>query len=64
MEKYNVYIVDISTGRAVSIIGKGLTDDKAEAREITGISRINTSVAFVDSVEVGSEKDAKYSSQI
>jgi len=64
MEKYNVYIIDISTGRAVSIIGKSLTADKAETREITGISRINTSVAFVDSVEVGSEKDTKYSSQI
>jgi len=48
---YRVEIVSIETREVVSIIGRGLTEKKAEQREMTGLSRINREGFFVRTVE-------------
>ena len=48
---YRVEIVEISTGKVVSIVGRCLTESQAERRLITAISRINTDKFFARDVE-------------
>jgi len=38
---YNVEIFEYKTGKCVSVIGKDLSELKAEKREMTGLSRCN-----------------------
>lgn len=39
---YNVEIFEYKTGKVVSIIGTNLTEDRADRREMTGLSRCNS----------------------
>ena len=41
MKSYKVEIVEIKTGKVVSVIGTGMREQRAKQRETTGISRIN-----------------------
>ena len=50
MKTFRVEIVEIKTRKVVSVIGIGLTEDRADKREMTGISRINTDNYFVRTV--------------
>lgn len=52
MNKYNVEIVEIKTGKVVSTIGKNLTEIRAEKRELTGLMRIDRKNYFVRTVKV------------
>jgi len=49
-KKYNVNIVEIKTNKIVSVIGKNLSERRAERREETGLMRINEKY-FIDIVE-------------
>lgn len=61
MEKrFNVFIVEDSTSKAVSLIGENLREDKAELREETGWRKVDTNRFTPVSVEVGSDKDKKF----
>ena len=40
-KKYNVEIFEYATGKVISVIGENMTKDKAEKREMTGLSRCN-----------------------
>ena len=51
MKTFRVEIVETKTGKVVSIIGTGLTEERAEKREMTGLTRINTDSYFVRTVE-------------
>lgn len=57
---YNVYIVNIATEKATAIIGRNMTESRAERREMTGLMRIDTDNWFVDTVPVGSPSDLSY----
>jgi len=50
MKTFRVEIVEIKTGKVVSIIGTGLTEERAEKREMTGLMRINREDYFVRTV--------------
>ena len=52
MNKYNVEIVEIKTREVVSVIGKNLTKERAEKRELTGLGRIDRKNYFVRTVKV------------
>jgi len=39
--RYDVEIYEYATGEAVSIIGKNMSEARAEKREMTGLSRCN-----------------------
>ena len=41
MDTYKVEIVENKTGKVVSTIGTKLREEKAEKREMTGLSRID-----------------------
>ena len=41
MKIYRVEIFEYATGKTVATIGKGLSEEKAERREMTGLSRCN-----------------------
>lgn len=62
-KKYNVYIVEIKTGKADCCIGENMREERAERRVITGLSRINGDY-FVTDVLVGGIEDKKYSNDI
>lgn len=51
MKTYRVEIVEIKTGEVVSVIGKNLSEERAEKRIMTGLSRIDTDNYFVRNVE-------------
>ena len=51
MDRYNVEIVEIKTGEVVSVIGRDMSEDRAEQREMTGLSRINREDFFVRTVK-------------
>jgi hypothetical protein len=51
MKTYRVEIVEIKTGKVVSVIGSNLSEKLAEKREMTGISRIDTDNFFVRTVK-------------
>ena len=51
MKTYKVEIIEIKTGKVVSVIGTGMREERAEQRETTGISRINTDDFFVRMLE-------------
>lgn len=51
MKTYKVEIVSIETGEVVSTIGTGLNEERAEQRELTGLSRIDRESYFVRTVE-------------
>ena len=40
-KRYNVEIFEYATGKTISVIGKDLSERKAEQREMTGLSRCN-----------------------
>ena len=42
MTRYNVEIFNYRTGETVSVIGKNMTEDRAEKREMIGLSRCNS----------------------
>lgn len=43
MEKiYNVEIFEYKTGKTISIIGRNMTEERAEKREMVGLSRCNS----------------------
>jgi hypothetical protein len=50
MKTFRVEIVENKTGKIVSIIGTGLTEERAEKREMTGLMRIDTNNYFVRTV--------------
>jgi hypothetical protein len=50
-KRFRVEIVDLNTNKVVSVIGKGLSERKAERRELTGLSRINPDKFFIQTVE-------------
>jgi len=41
-KRFNVEIFEYATGKAVSVIGKNMTEERAEKREMTGLSRCNS----------------------
>ena len=49
--RYRVEIVEIKTGKVVSVIGKNMTQKKADEREILGMTRENLDAYFVRTVE-------------
>ncbi len=51
-KKYNVEIVETKTGKVQAVIGENLTEEKAEKRIETGLTRINTEDYFVRKVEI------------
>ena len=51
MKTFRVEIVSIKTSKVVETIGTGMTEEKAEKREMTGLSRIDTENYFVRTVE-------------
>lgn len=62
-KRYNVYIVHIKTEKADCCIGENMTEERAERRVMTGLSRINSDY-FVHDVEVNSTEDKKYQADI
>jgi len=58
--KYNIYIVKNQGGKAQQIIGRELSEERAEKRVMAGLTRIDTDNYFVSDIEVGSAKDLKY----
>lgn len=58
MKYYNVYIINITTGKAVRRIGHLLSLAKAEKRVMTGLMRINDGFYTAEFL-VGSEQDTK-----
>lgn len=59
-KKYNVYIVRDKDDVAVSLIGQNLSGSRADRREDTGLSRIDSANYSVISVEVGDVLDNRY----
>lgn len=55
-ERFDVFIVELESGKAVSLIGQNLREDKAERRIETGVSRINLDRAFVTMKPAGKFK--------
>ena len=51
MKTFRVEIVEIATGKIMSVIGKRLNEQQAEKREMTGLVRINREDYFVRTVE-------------
>jgi len=51
MERFRVEIVDSLTGNVVSTVGSNLSEERAEKRELTGLSRIENEGLFVRTVE-------------
>ena len=51
-KRYNVEIVEIASGKVVSVIGSNLNEKQMERRIETGISRCNLEKYFVREVEV------------
>jgi hypothetical protein len=49
--RYRVEIVEIASGKVVSIIGRNLSEKDAQRRICTGLSRCNTESYFVRDVE-------------
>ena len=47
MKKYNVYIKEIKTGKIIETIGKDMSEERAEKRELSGIMRIDRNNYFV-----------------
>lgn len=61
MEKrFNVFIVEDESNKAVALIGENLSEDRADRREDTAMGRIDTNNFTPYSVEVDSEEDKKY----
>lgn len=56
---YDVAILDMQ-GKIVSIIGTNLSQESAEKRERTGLTRINTDAFFVDSLPARKYKVGDY----
>lgn len=56
MKKYRVEIVELDTGKVVSVIGKNLSESQAERRILTGLSRIDVNEFFVQDVEESPNK--------
>ncbi|MCK5357686.1 MAG: hypothetical protein KAJ48_04760 [Elusimicrobiales bacterium] len=50
-KRFNVNIVERKTNKIVSVIGKNLSEKRAERREETGMGRINEHY-FIDIVEI------------
>ena len=48
---FKVEIVEIATNKPVSVIGTKMTEERAEKRIMTGLSRIDRDNFFVRSVE-------------
>ena len=42
-KRYNVEIFEYSTGKVEAVIGRNLDERRAEKRELTGLSRCNSS---------------------
>ena len=40
-KKFNVMIIENKTGKIEAVIGKNMSEDRADRREMTGLSRIN-----------------------
>ena len=40
-KRYNVEIYEYATGKTCSVIGKNMTEERAEKRSMTGLSRCN-----------------------
>lgn len=64
MEKFNVYIIEIASGKAVSLIGSNLSENKAAMREVTGLGRIDRKAYFVGAYEAGSDTDIALESSL
>ena len=50
-DTYRVEIVEIKTGKVVSVIGKNMSKEKAEKRIETGLMRCDTNNYFVRDVK-------------
>ena len=64
MEKYNVYIVSVRSGKAESLIGSNLTEERAEKRVTTGLMQINKDNYFVGEYLVGGKEDIKFGKDV
>ena len=42
MTTYRVEIYNYATGEVASVIGRGMSEERAEKRELTGLSRCNS----------------------
>lgn len=51
MKTYKVEIVRIKNKKVMSTIGKNLSKERAEKREMTGLSRIDRKNYFVKTIE-------------
>jgi len=65
MEKrFNVFIVEDESNKAVALIGENLSEDRADRREDTAMGRIDTNNFTPYSVEVDSDEDKKYKNDL
>jgi hypothetical protein len=51
MKIFRVEIVEIKTGKVISVIGTRLTEERAEKREMIGLTRIDRDNYFVRTEE-------------
>jgi len=57
-ERFDVVIVEVATRKIASIIGKDMTEDKAERRVELGLTRTNDNY-YVDTVVAGTAEVGK-----
>ena len=63
-KKYNVYIVEIKTGKAESLAGSNMREERAEQRVMTALMMVDRDSYFVGDYEVGSKEDKKFASHL
>lgn len=61
---YNVYIVEIKTGKAVKLAGGKVRESKLDNFEMFMLSRINRDNFFIGSYEVGDKEDEKFNNDL
>lgn len=57
-KRYNVYIMS-DAGKAQALIGKNMTEERADKRVMSGLMRINQDNFFIVNYEIDSEDDKK-----
>lgn len=57
-KRYNVYIMS-DAGKAQALIGKNMTEERADKRVMSGLMRINQDNFFIVNYEIDSEDDEK-----
>jgi len=59
MKTYRVEICEIKSGKVVSVVGRGLSENKADRRLATALSRIDTFNYFVQTTPETKSKGKK-----